>query len=65
MTLTARPGADVAKMEKIADEELRAMMKSGPTDAELRLAKTAILAQYTRMIERVGGFGGKSDLLAS
>lgn len=65
MTLTARPGADVGKMESIADAELRALMKSGPTDAELRLAKTAILAQYTRMIERVGGFGGKSDLLAS
>ncbi|AWL04872.1 M16 family metallopeptidase [Massilia oculi] len=65
MTLTARPGGDVAKMEKIADEELRALMKSGPTEAELRLAKTATLAQYTRMIERVGGFGGKSDLLAS
>ena len=65
MTLTARPGADVAKMERIADEELQALMKNGPTEAELRLAKTAILARYTRMIERVGGFGGKSDLLAS
>jgi len=65
ITLTARPGADVAKMERIADEELRALMKSGPTEEELRLAKTTILAQYTRMVERVGGFGGKSDLLAS
>ena len=65
ITLTARPGADVAKMERIADEELRALMKTGPTEAELRLAKTTILAQYTRMVERVGGFGGKSDLLAS
>ncbi|MEM8513375.1 zinc protease [Massilia sp. MP_M2] len=65
MTLTARPGADVKKMEQAADDELRALMKNGPTDAELRLAKTTILAQYTRMIERVGGFGGKSDLLAS
>jgi len=65
LTLTARPGADVKKMEQAADDELRALMKTGPTDAELRLAKTTILAQYTRMIERVGGFGGKSDLLAS
>lgn len=65
ITLTARPGADVAKMERIADEELQALMKNGPTESELRLAKTTILAQYTRMIERVGGFGGKSDLLAS
>lgn len=65
LTLTARPGADVAKMERIADEELRALVKSGPTEQELQLVKTAILARYTRMIERIGGFGGKSDLLAS
>ena len=65
MTLTARPGADVAKMERAADEELQALMKNGPTEAELRLAKTTILARYTRMMERVGGFGGKSDLLAA
>jgi len=65
MTLTARPGGDVAKMERVADEELRALMKSGPTAEELRLAKTAFLARYTRIVERVGGFGGKSDVLAS
>jgi zinc protease len=63
--LTARPGADVRKLEATADEELRALMKSGPTAAELEIAKTAILAYYTRIVERVGGFGGKSDLLAS
>jgi zinc protease len=65
LTLTARPGADVGKMEHEADDELRAMMKSGPTEAELQLAKTAILAQFTRIVERVGGFGGKSDMLAT
>ncbi|GJI91720.1 M16 family metallopeptidase [Duganella hordei] len=65
LTLTARPGADVAKMERGADEELRALMKSGPSAAELEIAKTAILARFTRIVERVGGFGGKSDLLAS
>ncbi|MFL6673856.1 MAG: M16 family metallopeptidase [Massilia sp.] len=65
MTLTARPGADVRKMELAADEELRALMKGGPSEAELQLAKTTILAQFTRAVERIGGFGGKSDLLAS
>ena len=65
MILTARPGGDVARMEAAADEELRALMKSGPTAAELEIARTAILASYTRIVERVGGFGGKSDLLAS
>jgi zinc protease len=64
INLTARPGADVARMERVADEELRALLKSGPREDELRLAKTAILAQYARTVERVGGFGGKSDMLA-
>jgi len=64
INLTARPGADVGRMQSIADEELRALMKSGPREDELRLAKTAILAQYARSVERVGGFGGKSDMLA-
>jgi len=62
--LTARPGVDVARMEGIADEELRRLMQSGPTEDELRLAKNAFLANYTRTVERIGGFGGKSDLLA-
>ena len=64
INLTARPDADVARMESAADEELRALMKTGPRADELRLAQTAILAQYARAVERVGGFGGKSDLLA-
>jgi zinc protease len=65
ITLTARPGVDMRKLESAADQEMRALMKSGPTAAELDIAKTAILANYTRIVERVGGFGGKSDLLAS
>jgi zinc protease len=67
INLTAKPGApaaDVARMERVADEELQALMKSGPTQAELRLAQTTILAQHVRAVERVGGFGGKSDVLA-
>ncbi|WP_295997702.1 pitrilysin family protein [Rugamonas sp.] len=65
VVLTARPGADLDRLEREGDEELRALMKSGPTEAELASAKTEILASYTRIVERVGGFGGKSDLLAS
>ncbi len=70
-TLTAKPGADpdkaadnVRRMEKEADEELQKFLKNGPTEAELQLAKTQIFGQYARIVERIGGFGGKSDLLA-
>jgi zinc protease len=65
LTLTARPGGDIAKVEAAADEELQRFLKDGPSAAELELAKTTILARYARIGERIGGFGGKSDLLAS
>jgi len=65
LTLTARPGVDLARVERSGDDELAKMLKGGITAAELQLAKTTILAQYTRIVERIGGFGGKSDLLAS
>ncbi len=63
-TLTAVPGGDLSKVEKAADEELQNFLKNGPTPAELQLAKTQILGRYARIVERIGGFGGKSDLLA-
>jgi zinc protease len=65
VVLTARPGADVRKMEQTAAQELDAMLRTGPTEAELQRAKTSIVANFARRMERVGGFGGKSDLLAS
>jgi zinc protease len=63
-TLTANPGEELSKVEKAAEEELRNFLKNGPSPAELQLAKTQILGRYARIVERIGGFGGKSDLLA-
>jgi zinc protease len=63
-TLTANPGEELSKVEKAAEEELRNFLKNGPGPAELQLAKTQILGRYARIVERIGGFGGKSDLLA-
>jgi len=62
--LTANPGGDLSKVEKDADEELQNFLKDGPSEAELQLAKTQILGRYVRIVERIGGFGGKSDLIA-
>ena len=61
---TARPGGDLAKVEKAVDEELGRLLASGPTREELRRVKAARVAGFVRGIERIGGFGGKSDLLA-
>lgn len=63
-TLTANPGGDLHKVEKAADEELQNFLKNGPTATQLQIAKTQILGTYARIVERIGGFGGKSDLIA-
>lgn len=61
---TARPGEDLAKIEKAMDEELAKLLGEGPTELELQRVKTQFVANFVRGIERIGGFGGKSDILA-
>jgi zinc protease len=61
---TARPEVDLSRVEKAVDEELRRFLVGGPTLAELRRVKTQYRAGFIRGIERIGGFGGKSDVLA-
>ena len=61
---TARPGDDLKKVERAVDEELARFLRSGPTPAELARVKTQYRARFIRGIERIGGFGGKSDVLA-
>jgi zinc protease len=61
---TARPGQDVAQVEKELDEELARFLKDGPTADELERVKVQYEAEFIRGIERIGGFGGKSDRLA-
>jgi zinc protease len=64
MVLTAKPNVDLGKVEQAADDELKRFLKEGPTEAELQIAKTQIFGNNARVVERIGGFGGKSDLLA-
>ena len=61
---TAKPGGDLAQIEKELDEELARFLKDGPTAEELQRVKTEYAANFVRGIERIGGFGGKSDQLA-
>ena len=60
-----KKGVDPAKVEAIANEELQRLLKDGPTAEELERAKTSYRAGFVRGIERIGGFGGKADALAS
>ncbi|HNV02018.1 MAG TPA: pitrilysin family protein [Vicinamibacterales bacterium] len=61
---TVRPGIAPAKVEQALREELAALLKDGPTPAELERVKTQRRAAFVRGVERIGGFGGKSDVLA-
>ncbi len=61
---SARPGTDLTKVERAVDEELSRLLASGPTSAEMRRVKTQYRAGFIRGVERIGGFGGKSDVLA-
>ncbi len=61
---TAKPGGDLARVERAVNEELARFLAQGPTPAELQRVKTGFRAGFVRGIERIGGFGGKSDVLA-
>jgi zinc protease len=61
---TARPGVQLSQVENAVDQELTRLLDGGPTAIELRRVKTQYRARFIRGIERIGGFGGKSDVLA-
>ncbi len=61
---TARPGVDLADVERAMDEELERFLRDGPTGDEMRRVKAQSQASFIRGVERIGGFGGKSDVLA-
>ena len=61
---TAKPGEGLEKIEKAIEEELAKFLKDGPTTTELNRIKVQFEANFIRGIERIGGFGGKSDILA-
>ena len=61
---TARPGQDLSKVEKEVDEELARFLEGGPEPQELQRVKTQYAAGFIRGVDRIGGFGGKSDVLA-
>jgi zinc protease len=62
---TAKAGIELMQIEKALDEELALFLEKGPTQKELDRVKTQYVAGFIRGVERIGGFGGKSDILAS
>ena len=60
---TARPGASLAEVEGVIGQEIARLAKEGPTPAELERAKTKQESEFISGLERIGGFGGKADVL--
>ena len=58
-------GVDPADVESAMDDVMAEFTKKGPNPKLLKAEKTKILAGFIRGIQRIGGFGGKSDLLAT
>jgi len=58
-------GVDPAIVEQSMDEVMETFIKKGPSAKLLKAEKTKAIAGFIRGIQRIGGFGGKSDLLAT
>jgi len=61
---TAHSEGDLGEVERAIDEELDRLLREGPTPGELERVKALHRAAFLRGVERIGGFGGKSDVLA-
>jgi len=63
--LNVKPGQDAEKLEKELWDEIDKFIKEGPTEEELKRVKASYFANFIKGLERIGGFGGVSDILAS
>ena len=61
---TVKPETDAAVVEREMDAVVAQLVAEGPTAEELRRAQSRMLGDFARGIERLGGFGGRSDILA-
>ena len=64
VTVTVKTGVDPAKAEAEMDRIVTDLVQHGPTEAELQRARSRIMSDFARGAERLGGFGGRSDILA-
>ncbi|MBZ5627955.1 MAG: insulinase family protein [Acidobacteriia bacterium] len=63
ITATAKPGVKPDELEKAIEAELAAVQKDGVTQAEVERARNTIETRTIQGLQRLGGFGGKADLL--
>ena len=64
LVIDVKPGQSVEKVEKLLDQELREFVRTGVSEEELRRIKQSEFASLVKGLEKIGGFGGKTDILA-
>jgi zinc protease len=60
----AKPGVDLTRIDAVIREELKKVLTADISAAELERAKSFYFTTFIKGMERIGGFGGKSDILA-
>jgi len=63
--VNVKPGGNAEIVKATLLAELDNFIKNGPTEAELKRVKASYFADFIKGLERIGGFGGTSDILAS
>jgi predicted Zn-dependent peptidase len=64
ITANVKQGHTLDEVEATINEVLKEFLANGPTDEEVKRVKAAYFAGVIKGLERIGGFGGKSDILA-
>lgn len=59
-----KQGEAVEEVEQKINGLLNDFIQNGPTEEELQRIKSQYFASFIKGMERIGGFGGKSDILA-
>lgn len=61
---SARPGVSLSQLQHAIDDELAKLRSDGPSNDEVARARTSLLTDFVRGLEKIGGFTGKANVLA-
>jgi zinc protease len=65
METMVKPEESAEKVEETMNAVLKEFLDKGPTQDELDRVRSNYFSNFLKGIERIGGFGGKSDILAT
>ncbi len=63
--VNVKAGENADEVKRVFEAEIERLVQEGPTEAELKRVKAAYFSRFIKGMERIGGFGGISDILAS